>query len=160
VLDKGKIQQCGAPRDVYKTPVSKFVANFIGETNFLDATVASAGDEIILKTPIGNIISTHRPAEPVKTGDRVTVSVRPEVIHVGYNAPPDAGNVFDAAVHDTIYLGEMAQHEINILNGQDPAAQNIKLVAYDMNPKIVAIDQQQHMAKIWFRKNNVVVLTR
>ena len=160
VLDKGKIQQCGAPRDVYKKPVSKFVANFIGETNFIDATVESTGEEIVLSTSIGRIISTSVPADPVKKGDKVTLSVRPEVIHVGYDAPPDAGNVFNAAVHDTIYLGEMAQHEINILNGNDPGSSAIKLIAFDMNPKIVAIDQQQLMAKIWFRKNNVMVLTR
>lgn len=159
VLDKGKIQQCGAPRDVYKMPASKFVANFIGETNFIDATVKSVGHEIVLDTPVGAITSSLKPLDPVKTGDRVTLSIRPEVIHVGFDAPADGGNIFSAAVHDTIYLGEMAQHEINILNGGD-AARSVKLIAYDMNPKIVAIDQQQHMAKIWFRKNNVVILTR
>ncbi len=160
VLDKGKIQQCGAPRDVYKKPASKFVANFIGETNFIDATVVSTGEEILLDTSIGRVASTNTPQGSIKTGDHVTLSIRPEVIHVGYDAPADAGNTFNAAVHDTIYLGEMAQHEINILNGKDPAASGLKLIAYDMNPKIVAIDQQQHMAKIWFRRNNVVVLTR
>ncbi|MGA1193547.1 MAG: ABC transporter ATP-binding protein [Kiritimatiellia bacterium] len=160
VLDQGKIQQCGAPREVYTQPASKFVANFIGETNFIEATVVSTGEEIVLDTPVGRIISTALPASPVKPGDKVTISVRPEVIHVGNEAPAGAGNVFDAAVHDTIYLGEVAQHEINIVKEGDTGDGGIKLSVYDMNPKIVALDQQQVMAKIWFRKNNVIVLTR
>lgn len=158
VLDKGKIQQCGTPRDVYRTPVNRFVANFIGETNFIDATVHTiVGDEIVLESEIGRVISTAKPTRPVAAGERVTLSVRPEVIHVGYEVPETAGNVFDAAVHDTIYLGEMAQHEINILNGNRQERKK-KLIAFDMNPKIVAMDSDMHMAKIWFRKNNVVVL--
>jgi len=157
VLDKGKIQQCGSPRDVYKMPASRFVANFIGETNFIDATVAAIGEDITLETPIGRIISSTHPASPLSVGATVTLSIRPEVLHVGYDSPADAGNVFNAAIHDTIYLGEMAQHEINILSSAGASEQ--KLVAYDMNPKIVALDQNQHIAKIWFRKNNVVILT-
>ncbi len=159
VLDKGKIQQCGSPRDVYKTPRSRFVAHFIGETNFIDATVEriSAG-AIHLASPIGPVTSTGTPAEPVEVGQKVTLSVRPEVIHVGYEPPEDAGNVFDAAVHDTIYLGEMAQHEVNVMNRSSGHAGDVKLNVFDMNPKIVALDGERQLAKIWFRTNNVVVL--
>jgi len=159
VLDKGKIQQCGNPRDVYKLPATRFVAHFIGETNFIDATVSSVSDrEIKLSTSIGDIVSTQMPAERIQAGEKVSLSVRPEVIHLGYEPPPDAGNVFDAAVHDTIYLGEMAQHEINIMNSTSGHAGDFKLTVFDMNPKIVAMDNEIQMAKIWFRTNNVVVL--
>jgi len=159
VLDKGKIQQCGKPRDVYKLPATRFVANFIGETNFIDATVERVSDhQIILSTSIGDVISSHQPAESIQPGDKVSLSIRPEVIHLGYEPPSDAGNVFNAAVHDTIYLGEMAQHEVNIMNNSSGHAGDLKLTIFDMNPKIVALDNDIQMAKIWFRTNNVVVL--
>jgi len=159
VLDKGKIQQCGAPRDVYKLPTTRFVANFIGETNFIEATVEKiSGREILVATPVGPIISSLTPADPVSVGQKVTLSIRPEVIHLGYEPPDDAGNVFDAAVHDTIYLGEMAQHEVNIMNATSGHAADLKFNVFDMNPKIVALDNDIQMAKIWFRKNNVVIL--
>ncbi|HMP89665.1 MAG TPA: ABC transporter ATP-binding protein [Kiritimatiellia bacterium] len=159
VLDKGKIQQCGAPREVYKLPATRFVANFIGETNFIEATVESVSDpEISCSTPVGTITSTLMPIGGVNVGQKVTLSIRPEVIHLGYEPPKDAGNVFDAAVHDTIYLGEMAQHEVNIMNSTSGHAADFKFNVFDMNPKIVAIDNEVQMAKIWFRKNNVVIL--
>lgn len=153
VLDGGKIQQCGAPREIYTHPVTRFVANFIGETNFIDATVKQVGETITLDTALGPVVSNQQPADAVQPGDRVLLSVRPEVIHIGHQPPADAGNVFDATVHNTIYLGEMAQQEVRI--GEDQ-----ELTAYDMNPKIVAIDNEEISAKIWFRPNNVIVLTR
>jgi iron(III) transport system ATP-binding protein len=159
VLDKGKIQQCGSPRDVYKHPNTRFVAHFIGETNFLDATVERITDhEIVVATPIGPVASSLTPHEAVQVGQKVTLSIRPEVIHLGYEPPDDAGNVFDAAVHDTIYLGEMAQHEVNIMKSTSGHVADVKLNVFDMNPKIVALDGEVQMAKIWFRKNNVVLL--
>lgn len=159
VLDRGIIQQCGKPRDVYKLPATRFVANFIGETNFIDATVSAiANQHITLTTKVGPMVSSQKSADTLHVGDKVTLSVRPEVIHLGYEPPPDAGNVFDAAVHDTIYLGEMAQHEVNIMNQSSGHAGDLKLNIFDMNPKIVAIDNEIQMAKIWFRTNNVVVL--
>ncbi|HMO52594.1 MAG TPA: ABC transporter ATP-binding protein [Kiritimatiellia bacterium] len=159
VLDKGKIQQCGAPREVYKFPTSRFVAHFIGETNFVEGTVEKVSDrEITVATPVGPIGSTVMSAHPPAVGQKVTLSIRPEVIHIGYEPPPDAGNVFDAAIHDTIYLGEMAQHEVNIITASSGHAGDLKLNVFDMNPKIVAIDNDIQMAKIWVRKNNVVVL--
>lgn len=153
VLDKGKIQQAGAPREIYTKPASKFVANFIGETNFIDATVVSTGDTIVCETAAGRIASSLSPVRPVNPGERVTLSIRPEVLHIGLEAKAGATNVFDATIHHTIYLGEMAQHIVNIPGG-------LTLNAYDMNPKIVAIDNQEVKAKVWFRENNVVLLTR
>ncbi len=159
VLDKGKIQQCGSPREVYKLPRSRFVAHFIGETNFIEATVSRITDhEIHTSTPIGPVVSSVKPHEPVEVGQKVTLSIRPEVLHLGYEPPDDAGNVFNAAVHDTIYLGEMAQHEVNIISHESGRTGDLRLNVFDMNPKIVAIDGDVHMAKVWFRKGNVVIL--
>lgn len=161
VLDKGKIQQCGSPREVYTKPATRFVANFIGETNFIEGSVASCDTEqVVVSTSIGTIVSTNVPPERIRAGDKVTLSIRPEVIHLGYEPKPDAANVFDVAVHDTIYLGEMAQHEINVMNRESSSSSKVKFNVYDMNPKIVALDNDIQMAKIWIRANNVIVLTR
>ena len=152
ILDKGSIQQLGTPQEVYRTPRTRFVAHFIGETNFVEATVRRvAAGQIELDTPMGPVVSTAAPAVPVSPGDRVHLSLRPEVIHLG--APPEASmpNVFDGAVHDSIYLGEMAQHAVNI-------GPQVSLKVFDLNPKIVAQDDQVAAVKIWFRPGNVVVL--
>ena len=153
VLDKGVIQQCGSPQDVYLRPNSKFTANFIGETNFIEGRIARITPEHLeIDSAIGLVISTAFPDGKLEVGQPVTMSLRPEVIHVG-TLPKDVTNVFDGHVHDSIYLGEMAQHQVNLNSGP-------VLKAFELNPKIVSRDDQVVDAKVWFRPNHVVVLTR
>ncbi len=92
------------------------------------------------------------PPEPVREGDAVSLSLRPEIIRLG-DPPAGAANVLDGAVHDTVYLGELAQHQVRI--GPD-----LELKAFEMNPKIVARDEQVEKTKVWVEPEDVVVLTR
>ena len=151
VLDGGKVRQCGAPQEVYLRPNSRFVAHFIGETNFLDGTVTKVQPGwTVVRTEIGDVSSMAPLAEPLREGGRVTVSLRPEVLHLG--APPNtSSNVFDAEVHDTNYLGEIAQHQVRV--------GRIDLKAFEMHPKVMARDRVEKV-KMWFGAEDVVVLVR
>ena len=155
ILDKGVIQQCGSPAEVYRRPANRFVAHFIGETNFIDAQVKElAADRVILDSAIGAIVSTALLAEPLQVGQPVTVSLRPEVIHAG-STPRDESNIFHGRVHDTIYLGEMAQHQVNLpaRDGTD-----IVLKVFELNPKLLTHDDEVKEVGIWFKPGNAVVL--
>jgi iron(III) transport system ATP-binding protein len=150
VLDEGKVQHCGPPQEVYLRPKSKFVTGFIGEVNFIEGVVSAIKDgQHRIKTAIGDLVSSVGP-EDLVVGSPVTVSLRPEVLH--FNDPPsDAGNVIDGTVHDTIYLGEVAQHQVAVGDGA------VQLKAFDLNPKIFARDGAEQ-AKVWFRPEDVVLL--
>ena len=151
ILDKGKPQQIGTPSDVYRSPNSRLVANFIGETNFIEGKISRAsGDRIEIETAIGTIISTAKPVFEPRAGDRVTLSIRPEVIHLSGEKPASGENVFDAQIHDSIYLGEIAEHQINV--------GTTAMKVFDLNPKIVSRDNEVKNAVVWFRSANVVVL--
>jgi iron(III) transport system ATP-binding protein len=152
VLHLGKIQQAGQPREVYLRPRNRFVANFIGETNFIEGAIAriEAGRAEV-DTDVGRIVSTTFPPA-VAPGGPVTLSLRPEVVRLG-DPPADAPNVFDGAVHDTIYLGEVAQHLVNL--GANGAT---ALKVFELNPRYVARDTTVR-AKVWFAPGDVVVLT-
>jgi hypothetical protein len=70
-------------------------------------------------------------------------------------------NVFRAAVHDSMYLGEAAQHLVNLLPAKNGDANgHAPLKVFDLHPKIVARDSEKEIATVWFRPENVVVLTR
>ncbi len=151
IMDKGRLQQIGDPRDVYRFPNSRLVANFIGETNFIEGKIGRAVDGIIeIDTAIGTIASTAKSEFAARVGDRVTLSIRPEVIRLSAARPADIANIFDASVFNSIYLGEMAQHEIKI----GPLAMKI----FDLNPEIVSRDDEVKNAVAWFRAENVVLL--
>jgi spermidine/putrescine transport system ATP-binding protein len=78
VMSRGRILQVGSPRDIYDRPAERFVANFIGETNFLEGHVAAIqGEEATVKLHGGAMISAGLP-EGVRPSGKVTVVVRPE----------------------------------------------------------------------------------
>jgi spermidine/putrescine transport system ATP-binding protein len=78
VMSKGKILQIGSPRDIYDRPSERFVANFIGETNFLEGTVESLhGKEAKVRLPGGATINAGLP-EGLKPSGKITIVVRPE----------------------------------------------------------------------------------
>src|SRR5581483_9885878 len=83
VMNEGQIVQVGSPRDIYERPRNRFVADFVGSANFLDATVAGKGDAENgwhVRTAIGLLECTA--LEPLREGDTVAVSVRPEDLHM------------------------------------------------------------------------------
>lgn len=126
VLRSGKIEQIGAPRDAYDRPNSRFVADFLGETNFIPAEITRADDQhVTLQCPAGELRSSTFPADLPKSGG-VTCSVRPEAIRIlrdGDTAP----NQLKTTSLETIYLGEMTQHRLTV-NDQ------ITLKAFELNP--------------------------
>jgi iron(III) transport system ATP-binding protein len=151
IMDKGIIQQMGAPQDVYLRPRTRFIAGFIGETNFIEGRVARVdAKQAVVDTAAGPIVSSAFPEGALRPGEAVTLSLRPEAIHVSAESR-DPHNVFAGEVHDTIYLGEMAQHQVNLDGG-------VTLKAFELNPKIVAHDDEIKTATVWFRPANVVVL--
>ena len=152
VLNFGKIEQIGKPQDLYLRPKNKFVANFMGETNFIAGVVAACdGGGITLDTPLGRLIS-GQPCDGVATGQAVTVSIRPEAVHVGQSGP--TVNRFDASLSDTIYLGEVAQHVVTVQHGDG----RTELRAFELNPKTVARDGATEQAVVWVDPSDVVVL--
>ena len=85
VLDHGRLQQVGAPRALYETPATPFVAGFIGETNFLAGramTAAGAGDRVAVALDGGGEASAIA-VDPLAAGAAVRVAVRPERVRLG-----------------------------------------------------------------------------
>lgn len=132
VLDEGTLLQVGAPQDVYSNPNSKFVAQFIGETTFLDGVVSAIREEgrLVVKTASGDWVGQG--AKPFSIGDSVAVSVRPEMLQL-HTERTDGDNIFSGVLHGTIYLGEMAQHAFTLSDGTE-------LKSFEMRPQIVARD--------------------
>jgi iron(III) transport system ATP-binding protein len=113
VLRAGRIEQEGTPREMYERPANAFVAEFLGETNFLAGTVLGTcgHDGVRVRTSAGTLRSTMTEGRSV--GDTLTVSVRPEALRmVDASTIPADAPVLRGTVADTVYLGEVAQHKV------------------------------------------------
>jgi iron(III) transport system ATP-binding protein len=103
VVSNGKIVQIGAPRDIYQRPGDKFVAEFVGTTNFLSATVEGAdpsGRGTIVSTPCGRLAI---PSQDRLDG-KFDISIRPENIRVFPQASPGVQQ-WEAIVETPIFYG-------------------------------------------------------
>jgi len=129
VLESGRIRQVGKPVEVYRQPASRFVAEFMGETNFLEGRVRSVdGGGVIVETPLG-LLTARVPAHGavLKPEERCTVCIRPESWRLG--TAPSSANSLAGRIQACTYLGEMAQYEFVAPGGT--------LKIFELNPRFV-----------------------
>ncbi len=138
VLREGQAVQVGPPRELYMRPANRFVADFLGETNFVQAEVADASNgKLCLDSPAGAIESTVFNSG-IPRGGNVTCSIRPEAWKITVNnSQPDSNesnvqslspNHWHGKITETMYLGEIAQHIIEL-----PGETRVR--AFELNPQ-------------------------
>ncbi|MBL0922267.1 MAG: ABC transporter ATP-binding protein [Phycisphaerales bacterium] len=128
VMSEGRIVQIGGPRDVYERPVNRFVAEFMGPTNFLSGRVVeSRAGAILLDTPAGRLEARPGAGAPAPAvGQTVTALIRPESFVRSESR--EGPNVVRGRRVETVYLGEIAQHTVEVAPG-------VLLKRYEMNPR-------------------------
>jgi len=127
VMHQGRIQQVGAPHEIYETPRTRFVAEFIGVCNFLEGKVIERGmGAVTIRTDGGALVAVgasgqNAPAEGVK----VVVAVRPEKLVVGATAM-SRGTALPARVEAVVYVGTAVHVHLRASTGE-------RLIAYRQN---------------------------
>jgi spermidine/putrescine transport system ATP-binding protein len=108
VMEGGKVLQIGTPTEIYERPTCRFVADFIGESNFIDGTVLECRDGYaVLATRDGLSMKGYAPRS-VRAGDDATISIRPEKARL---FTPDAytdrdpRNAYAGMVEQVAYIG-------------------------------------------------------
>jgi len=112
VMRDGAIEQVGAPAELYEAPANRFVADFLGESNFLDGTVvgpAAAGRHRVRTA--GGLELLGVGTAPLAPGQAVTAAVRPEKL-VPVETPPAEGNVAKGVVEELIYAGDATRYRV------------------------------------------------
>ena len=114
VMTAGRIVQVGPPQELYSRPATRFVAEFLGETNFVDGHMLGPGPVAKIQTSAGVLPAANVTDLPAETP--VTCSVRPERIEIarcnGAQPTGDRGQValLGATIESTTYLGEIRQY--------------------------------------------------
>jgi len=112
VMNAGRIEQIGSPREIYERPHNQFVADFVGSTNFLEARVlARDGDFYRVSSQIGGM--KVRATEPLAQDEIVTISVRPEDIELS-EVRKEGENTWEGTVYQKVFLGESVDFVVTI----------------------------------------------
>jgi len=119
VINQGKLQQIGTPRDLYEYPHNPFVADFIGINNLIPGEVRRIYDAegwTEVQTEVGSL--TCRAIEALKPGDRCMISVRPETasLNQAENNQKDV-NVISGTVNFASYIGNTIRYDVEIKSG-------------------------------------------
>lgn len=140
ILEAGQVLQVGSPRDVYRRPHSKTVANFIGETDFIAGTVQSLdGPRVVVATAVGVFEGVlGNPEKRPALRAAVTLSVRPEGWKLSTEVRP--ANCVRGRIGEATYLGELAQYDF-VPNGSTGQILNI----LEMNPKFLGASGEREL---------------
>ncbi len=159
VMDAGRLEQVAAPRELYEAPISRWVAEFVGDVNIFEGQVAAhEGHRLTVSTRDAGTIVAAEPRQPV-TKTTVNVAIRPEKIKLSRRGPASdavnshAINRLEGVVTDVSYLGGLTTYKVKLDAGavlRSSMANTARLDrdAYHASQRVVA----------WFTPDDCVVL--
>jgi len=122
VMHAGQIEQVGSPSEIYEYPKTPFVADFIGETNLLPGQVQrQQGHQLQVLTQLGLQVLVQEPAASVpcpRVGASVSLSVRPENIHLSPSPADTEHNCYPGQVSHVMYLGTHIHCIVQLSHGE------------------------------------------
>ncbi len=123
VMSRGQVLQMAPPEEIYQRPVSVEVADFIGQMNFLDASVADLrnGDALLDTAGLGQITAAARGAF-VQKGANVVVAIRPEKLILSKDRRTDSQNAVQGIIKAAAYLGDRRHFYVGVEGREKPLA--------------------------------------
>ena len=159
VMDAGRLEQVATPRELYEAPLSRWIAEFIGEVNLFDGQVESREfNRLLVATREGGTIVAAEPRNPV-TKTTVSVAIRPEKVKLSRRGPVSDGtnthaiNRLEGVVSDVSYLGGSTVYKVRLDSGAIVRSSmsntaRIDIDAYSLSQRVVA----------WFTPDDCMVL--
>lgn len=120
VMSNGRILQVDTPMMIYERPTTRFVADFVGETNFMNGEIASIVPGEHVRVMVGmNAVDVRHRHNGVKPGDLVTIAIRPEKMTL--KSPAQQAEKLSATVSEVTYLGTDTRYIVEIPGGEKVA---------------------------------------
>lgn len=118
VMNLGKIEQIGEPSAIYSTPANRFIADFIGKINLIEAQVIQITDKAMTLEINGLGTTTLSPKKGVRVGDQGVIAIRPEQVTVHALTKQTAiPHAHTGKVLDFLYVGDVTTYAIELDNG-------------------------------------------
>jgi ABC-type Fe3+/spermidine/putrescine transport system ATPase subunit len=119
IMNQGKAEQIGTPKQLYEEPASLFVKNFIGRNASLQATIDNIGADGEIKVALpGNsshgLITRNNFAGNIQRGETICVAIRPEDVVVNANGLPDGSNQLEGLIDAVLFIGDRFECHVRI----------------------------------------------
>ncbi len=114
VMNEGLILQIGDPVEIYERPTSRFVADFIGETNFIEGEVAETCPEKTVVDLGSGVRIAARRMDEISAGQAVTVAIRPEKMSLDSTPSAENGASVPATIQEAVYIGTDTRYTLSL----------------------------------------------
>jgi spermidine/putrescine ABC transporter ATP-binding subunit len=113
ILNNGRLQQIGSPKEIYDRPQNRFVADFIGETNLFDVEVGKENNHFIIDLKDLDT-QFEAPLELALTPGKASISIRPEMLWLNNKTSEQPG--IAGHIEELIYVGESTKYIVTVLD--------------------------------------------
>jgi spermidine/putrescine transport system ATP-binding protein len=117
VMNQGRVLQVGTPEEIYEQPADRFVADFIGETNFLEGFILKRDGTNVLVDVAGMPAVLAQSAREFDPGAGVTVAVRPEKISIQKETRWRENNCCQGIIESVVYVGTDTNYVVRLDSG-------------------------------------------
>jgi spermidine/putrescine transport system ATP-binding protein len=157
VMSGGKVLQIGSPTEIYERPSCRFVADFIGESNFVQGRVSAIEPNCVAITTADGLVLRGQASQALRRDQEAFVSVRPEKAHLSVQPPNDTpANIFPVHVERVSYIG--SDTRILVQLGQERL-----FSVWEQNTRSTvdrdAYWQRGEQGYLWWPLENALVLT-
>jgi len=117
IMDKGIAVQVDTPAAIYEAPNSRYIADFIGDVNFIETTLGSREGDQLQVTSTFNTPFKLQSDIPADIGSTLWLAIRPEKIAISKQQPTDKDNIVQGEVIDIAYSGDTSTYHVQIADG-------------------------------------------
>jgi spermidine/putrescine transport system ATP-binding protein len=122
VMNEGRVEQIGAPREIYDEPSSVFVAGFIGDANLFQVAVVACDGDLATVEICGERLPIPNAAADAREGDAATLMVRPERVRVLMHQPDNGHVGLTCTVKDLVFQGPVVRVALTTRDGSETVA--------------------------------------
>ena len=154
VMSGGDVLEIESPTELYESPRTRFVADFIGVMNFFDGAVRDASNgAVAVQSEYLGAVEARSGGERWEAGSRVVVAIRPEKLELCFDKPPEQVNTVEGRMGPSAYLGDRSHSYVYLPEREEPvsvAVQNLERGSASV----------KHEVPVWLRwsRDSVVLL--
>ena len=155
VMNRGLVEQCATPSELYQRPTTRFVADFVGSMNFFAGRVVEAGSDSFSLMIEGQALIQRRGSIDAQPGQEIVFGIRPEQMKISLLEPKDYENGLFGQIERHVFTGEATVLRIRLENG---AHVDVRVPNYlMMENRVLALEHDERVWAIWSQGSGVVL---
>ena len=156
IIKEGKFIQKGTPNQLYESPNSRFVADFIGSMNFFEGVVnkQSNGELSVVAETLGEVVVASDQA--FSSNAKVWLAIRPEKIKASFNFPNGENNYIEGKMGPSAYLGDRSHCYVTVSDREE----SILVALQNVEQSSVSLVEENQPVWLEWSKDALVVLSR